>query len=433
MRGSRSRRPARLLAGLAAPVVFSLGGAARADEPAAPQPPAAVAPAAKAALDLRACRQIALEHQPALAAARARLAAAVARSEAVENLHGLTALLARDIPVRRKQAALGVQIGQAAVARAEGDTLYGVTYSYLAALYARQQEAVANEAIDNLKDLQKAIDVAVEAGTRKDVDTSQVQRIGVYLLVAKARREEAVEGRLRALSALREAMGVDPDFCLELADTAPPAPKPAVEREQIIAAALARRGEVAQAAIAAEVTCLEIDAQQASCRSRANTFAAGSDIHVDPLPAGLHEEVYKPGALGPEMPTLLAGSKADRVEQARAYSARAEAVAAKTRGLIALEAEQAYLRWLEANRKAQPATEAAVAAETLSKSLRKRFEPRAPGVTPDELINAGVLASQLRIQANQAAFQELIALVSLERATAGGFCAGLEAPTTPAP
>ncbi len=434
MRGSTSKRPAaRLLAGLAAPVFLTLTASGHAGEPVPAQLPAAVSPAAVPALNLQACRQIALERQPSLAAASAHLAAAVARAQAVDNLHGLTVLLARDIPVRRKQAALGVQIVEAAVARAESDTLYAVSFTYLSALYARQQEAVADEAVNNLKSLQEVIRQAVEDGTRKDVTTRQVDQVGVYILVAKSRREEAVLGRERALSALHEALGVDLDYPLVLADTSLPEPKPAVEREQIIAAAVARRGEVAQAAIAAEVTCLEIDAQHASCRSRANTFAAGSDIHVDPIPAGLYDDVYKPGALAPEMPVLLAGSKADRVEQARAYSSRAEAVATKTRGLIALEAEQAYLRWLEANRKAQPAREAAAAADKLYKSLREKFDPRVARVTPDELINAGVLASQLRVQANQAAFQELIALVSLERATAGGFCAGFDTPAAPAP
>jgi outer membrane protein TolC len=429
MRGLRWGKAAlRVLVGFAAPVVISLGSV-HAAEPAPAVASAAANPSP--ALDLQACRQIALEHQPALAAAQARLAAAVARSEAVDHLR-LAALLSRDIPVRRKQASLGIQVGQAALSRAESDTLFAVTYTHLSALYARQQLGVADEAITNLKSLQESIKQAVEDGTRKDVTTRHVDQIGVYLLVAKARREEAVEGQERALSALREAMGVCRDFPLVLADTTLPELKPAVEREQIVALALARRGEVAQAALAAEVTCLEIAAQQTSFRLKAGTFAAGSDIHVDVLPAGVYEDVYKPGAVGPEMPTLLAGHKRDRVEQARAYNAEAEAVADKTRGLIVLEAEQAYLRWLEASRKSPPAREAATAADQLYKSLRDKFDPRVPKVTPDELINAGVLSSQLRLQGNQAAFHELIALVALERVTGGGFCAGFESPAAPA-
>ena len=45
------------------------------------------------------------------------------------------------------------------------------------------------------------------------------------------------------------------------------------------------------------------------------------------------------GAVGVEMPATLNGSRCDRVDQAQAYNARAEAVVDKTRGLILLDAE----------------------------------------------------------------------------------------------
>src|SRR5205807_2692983 len=128
-------------------------------------------------------------------------------------------------------------------------------------------------------------------------------------------------------SGLREALGVGPDCPLTLAADRLPALEPPVDRAQVLAAALARRGEVIQAATAVQVTCLEIDAQESSHHRQLNTFAAGSDIHV----------------------------------------------------------------------------------------------------SPDDLINAGVLASQLRGQANQAYYQVLQALAALERVTAGGFHAGFEA------
>ena len=435
MRASRTSwrgQAARLARGLAAPALLALAGPARADDARVPDALPAVAPAAAPVLNLSACRQIALEKQPAVAAARASLAAAAARSEAVDRLHVPT-FLARDLPVRRRQAALGVQSAQAALAQAEADAVHSVTFTYLAALYARQQVEVADKALVDLKGLQDLAKEIVNSGSRPDVTGRHVDQIGVYILVARARREEAVQGFNRAVSGLREAMGVGPDYPLALADARMPGTNPAVDRDQVIAQAVARRGEVAQAATAAEVTCLEVDAQASNRHGRkVNTFAAGSDIHANVLPAGEHGENYKPGAVALEMPTLIAGSRDDRMEQARAYHARAQAVADKARGLVALEAEQAYLRWLEASRKAPPAREAADAAEKLSAGLRQRFDPRAARITMDELLNAGVLSSQLRIQANQAHYQLLIALASLERVTAGGFAAGLDLPAPPA-
>jgi outer membrane protein TolC len=391
-----------------------------------PPPPAQpVAPAPAPVLDLRACRQIALERQPAIAAANASLAAAVARSQALDHLH-VPALIARDLPTRRKQAALGVTIGQAGVLQAEWDTLHGVTYTYLAALYARQQQEVAEKAYDDLKTLQDLAKEIVKTGSRPDVTNRHVDQIGVYLLVAQGRREEAVEGAQRALVALREAMGVGCDFPFSVAGSELPAVHPAVDREQVVAAALARRGELVQASNAAQVTCFEIDAQKALLMPNARTFASGSDIHAGVVPQGSHDSTYKPGAVGLEMPPMLPGGRNGRIDQARAYHARAEAVVDKTRNLVALEAEETYLRWLEASRKTPKLKEAADAADKLAKGLRERFDPRVVRITLDEVLNAGVLATQMRLQANEAYFQELISLASLERDTAGGFCAGFE-------
>src|SRR5260370_18523277 len=93
---------------------------------------------------------------------------------------------------------------------------------------------------------------------RKDVSQRNVDQIDVSLLVTRGRREEAVEGVERALSALREAMGVGCDFPIQLADTRLPRVNPAVDKDQMVALALARRGELVQAFAASEVTSLQI-------------------------------------------------------------------------------------------------------------------------------------------------------------------------------
>jgi outer membrane protein TolC len=385
-------------------------------------------------LDLAACRRLALEKQPAVAAARASLAAAVARAEGLEHLHVPT-LIARDLPIRRKQAALGVTIAEAGVARAEGDAVYGVTFCYLSALYAIEQQRVADDALKTLQELQDLAKDIVKEGSRTNVTQRDVEQIGIYLLVARGRRAEAVEGEQRARAGLREALGLATDCPVPLLASALPDVIPTVDRCQIVALALARRGELAQASNAAQVFQYEIDAQHAKWLPRSSTFASGSDIHAQAIPTGSYDEVYKPGAIGVEMPTTLNGSRCDRVEQAQAYNARAEAVVDKTRGLIVLDAESAYLRWAEASAKLIEYRKAANEAEALLKELRKSFKatPPDPKVTIDKLLNAGILSSQLRVQVNQTHYQQLLALAALERATAGGFCAGFEAPLFPSP
>lgn len=416
---------ARILSGLAVPLFFCVGPLA-ADEN-RPEPSSVsvvVAPAPTASLGLVDCRRLALERQPTLAAFRASLAAAEARARGVDHLW-VTGLLSRDLPIRRQQACISVSIAQAALRQAEADTIYAVTRTYFSAVYAKQQQKVADNALSQLKDLREAteqlIATAANNATRRDLE-----RIDVYLPLVQGRREEASQGLHRALAALREAMGVGPDFCFTVVEDALPTLDPAVCREEIIRLALERRGEVQQAAGAAELTALEIDAQKTSLLLTARTFAFAGDIHSQPIPTGIHNTEYRPGAITVEMPAHLVGCRKDRVAQAEALHARGHAVVEKTRNLIALEAEDSFLKGLEATRKLVHYRDAAEKAKKHADKIREDLKANTP-TTPEHVLSAGVLASELRIRVNEAHHQYLLALAALERVTAGGFCAGFEA------
>lgn len=381
------------------------------------------------ALSLAACRQIALDHQPAVVAARASLAAASARAQAVDNLH-VPRCLAPDLPVRRKQAGLGVSIASAGVVRAEADTIYTVTYSYLAYQYAGEQLRVAEAALTNLGDLQDNFERGLKAGNT-NVSEEDRPRITAYKALARSRKKEAEIGRQRALAALREALGLGPDAPLVLADLQLPRINVPVDREQVLALALTRRPEIVQAATLAQVTDYEVCAQEARRRGHsARTFASGSDIHANVIPPGaigLGEEVYRHTPVPPEMPGMFAGNRCDRVEQARAYSWRAAAVAEKTRNLIALEVEEAYLDWKVGTEQLPSLEEASRDARKRFDDLKTKFDKGLRAATVGEWMSAGVLASDLRVQINQVRFRLLVSLAQLERATAGAFCAGLDA------
>jgi outer membrane protein TolC len=384
------------------------------------------------ALTVAACRQIALENQPAVAAARASLAAAATRLEAVQNLRVPT-LLAHDLPIRRKQSALGLTVAQGAVLQAEGDTVYGVTYSYLAALYAAQARKLGAEVKRRLEDLRVLTQDVLKGEERRDVIPEQITQIEAFLKVLQARGLEAEQGRARALAALREAMGVGCDFEIVLPDRDLPCPAVQITKEQVVALALERRGEIVQAQTAERIVGLEIDAQQALCSPNARTFAAGSDLHYQPLPAGLYGPEYRPGGITIEMPPSMTGSKAARVEQARNLHERAEAVAAKARSLVTLEAEDAFLRWQEKSSQARTAREAYQAARKFSDALRARFDQSGSRAYPSlmDLQSAGLVATTLEVQELENRFRSLIALAALERVTAGGISVDFDTPCEP--
>jgi outer membrane protein TolC len=422
------RFPGCLAAAGVLPLLLCLTVHALSDAPSVPKDSAT-----EQALTLQACRQIALGNQPSIAAAQASVKAAMDRASALDNLRVPTCL-ARDLPIRRKQAALGVVITQAGVTQAEAETLYGVTFSYLAALHAGEQVRIANEQIrPRLVDLLTLVTEMSKGKQRRDIVMEEhLNLVRAYLNTLTGRVQEADQGYLRALAALREAMGVGPEFVLELPKRDLPCPRANPKLEELIALALAQRGELIQANTLAEIICLEIDAQNTSCKPTLRTFASGSDIHAKPIPSSVVEGLnYKPSFVGPEMPATLNGSKAARVQQAHDYHARALAGAVKTRNLIALEVEDLYRRWLDKSERAVYLERAYRESLLFSEKLKASFNRKTPAYPNiDEVITAGVITSRLQLEWKDAHYQFLLALAALERATAGAFAVDFD--TAPA-
>jgi outer membrane protein TolC len=396
-----------------------------------PSPVPAAPPVRAEALDLAGCLALGAQHHPRIAAQRASLAAAEDGLRALEKLHA-PALLAPELPTRRRQTTLGVTAAAAGLEQAQRETAYGVTRTYFTVLYARDQERVARAVVDRLTATRDAAQKALDAGAR-DVTAGDVKRASVYLRLAQSRRVQASQGAKRALAALKEAVGLGPETRLEVRAGGLPQVDLSPSRDEVVAGALARRGEVVRAVVLAQVTALEVEAQGTTLEKRMETFAAGSDIHAVPIPQKQPDGEYRPGAVPPEMPTLLAGSRSERVKRAKSFHARALAVVEATRHLVALEAEDAFLRWEEAALQARETREAADTAEDLARDLNKDFTSGLK-VKVEEVANAWVLASQARAQYNEALYRQIVALADLERVTAGAFCprlADLIAPGAP--
>jgi len=372
------------------------------------------------------CLRFALESQPRLAAQQATLAAAEDSRRAIEKLH-IPASLTPAIPVRLKQATLGVAAAAAGLDLATRETVYAVTRTYFAVLYAREQETIAQGVVERLTAAKDAAAQALKAGDR-DATAADVSRTTVYLRLAEARRVQASQGVKKAMAALREACGMGDQVVLETPAGRLPAVDPKINRDEIVAAALARRGDLMQVRIFSQLACLEVDAQSSGFTQRMQTFASGSNINSVPVPQGSRSPEYRPGAVPPEMPATLVGSRKERVKHAQTLSARAEAVVETTRNLIVLEADEALLRFEEASQQARHAKEAAEVGEKLADELRKDFAAGLK-VKVEEVVTARVLAAQAQAEYNEYHFKQIVAMADLERIAAGGFSAGLVQPS----
>jgi outer membrane protein TolC len=365
---------------------------------------------------------LALQRHPKVEAARAGLAAAQDLHRSLTSLR-VPALLAPDLDVRRQQAALGTSVAAAALDQAEREAVYAVTRTYFTVLYARAQERVASGVVARLSATRDVAQGMLKEGAR-DVSSADVNRTLVYLRLAQMKQVEAEQGVKRALVAHREAVGLGPECKIDVAPGELPGPRNAPSREAVVAGALARRGELAQVNLLAQITALEVEAQSRSHRLRLQTFAAGSDVHSQQVPQEARDKEYRPGAVPPAMPTVLAGCRPERMKHAQSLTARSNAVAQATRNLIALEAEDAFLRWEEASRQVEKAREAATSGDKLADDLSKDFTSGLK-VRVEDVVSARVLAAQARAQLNESLYRQVLALADLERTTGGAFAAGL--------
>jgi outer membrane protein TolC len=361
-----------------------------------------------------------LERQPALAAARASLAATQSGLSGVNGLK-FAPLFAKDVPIRREQSCLGVTIAVATLQQAEWETRYAIVRNYYSVIYAREQLKVIHRVKDKLEDAKKQAEKLIKVGDPDiKVTDIDVKVLGLNLELIKAKEVEARVGILKAFAALREAIGIGLDYPLEIGESEklPPLVHE-FNKEKLIAMALANRGEITQATAAQQVTSLEITAQAKLRGPNGRTFASGADLHARPIPQGVANTEYRPGAIGLEMPPSFSGRKADRIQSAQDLNDRAVAVVDKTYNLITLEVEATYLKWLEAAEKVQNLEKAPKIAADITKKIKIEFDKGK--VSGEALLRAQGMEEQIIASYNEGLYLHALALAALERVTAGGY------------
>jgi outer membrane protein TolC len=379
------------------------------------------APAVATPLTLEDCVHLAFGHQPALAAARASLAAAQDSRQALDNLPLYARCATRELPYRKQQACLGVNIASAALWQAEWDARYAVTRNYFSLVYVATQQQLLDKVIKDVVNARdKAIKLLEQGNPDIKVTKIDIDLFNVNINLLEARRVEARVGGQKATAALREAIGLGPNDPLDAIRGVLPAIVDDLNRDQLIQSALANRGEMTQASSAQQVTELEVAAQARKWFSlKVGTFASASDIHAQPIPQGVANGEYRPGAIGLEMPANLIGRRNDRTARASDLSQRAGAVVDKTQNLIVLETDNSYLKWLEAHDRYKHFKTALPIAKDVASRTYKRLEQG--NATGAEYIQAATLEDQIQAQYNEALYNHALALAALERITAGGY------------
>jgi hypothetical protein len=373
-------------------------------------------------LSLGECITVALERQPSLKAARATMDATEASLRGLNGIGPLGQALSPDLPIRKEQASRGITASAADLQKTHNEVVQDVTRLYYTVVYARQQEVIADDVVGRLEVL---IDLATKLLESKMPGTMTPMKLNVMkigLSQARTLRAETQLGQKQAMAALREAMAVEETtFPFRVKDKELPVmgQKKEVTRDLVVNLALEQRPELALAAAGVDAFRLEVYAQgKIPFRRSVPTLASGSDIHAREVPQAIRTlKDYRPGAIPPEMPPQLVGTKYDRVCRAMAYSQRADAVYEKARNLVVLEAETAFYDLELAGHRLTWAKDKFDHGRGLARYVDENF---AESKEKDTMFQLYVAGSRAQSDYVEAVYQYLLSLAAIERVTAGG-------------
>lgn len=377
-------------------------------------------------LTLGECIAVALERQPSLKAVKESTAATEAGYRALTNFGTASTFFSPDVDVRKQQAKRGLMATAAEYQKLHNEVVQDITRLYYTAVYARQQQELADNIVTRLEFLVEVglallQDPKIDPKTLEGFNTLKLRMMQNGLLEAKKLHVTAMVGRQKALSGLREVMGVDArTFPFRVKDTALPVMKQNVQitRDRVVELALERRPELVLASAGVDAFRLEVYAQgRIPFKRVVPTLASGADLHSKEIPQASRGSEYRPGGILPEMPSQLVGSKYDRVCRAMAFAQRAEAVYEKARNLIIVDAETTFYDFDLASEKLTLSKQQF----DLSVDLQKRARDAADNTkAKDQLVQAEVIAAKAQSDYVQAVHEYLLALAALERVTAGG-------------
>lgn len=383
-------------------------------------------PAAVKTLTLAECLTIAEANHPSIKMAEASLSQTVKGAASLEKLPGFTSWVKPELPFRKQQSSRGIDAAAANVTKVKHEVTNDVCRMYYTFIYAKQQEVIVGEIVSQLEEYQKIVKEILKQPVPPD-NKLKISKLTELLIIdalgrAKSKLHLAQSGRLQALAALKQAMGVDPvSFDGEPKDTELPIMAGTVTQEQIVEFAMTRRAELMMAAAAVDAFRLEVCAQEKNRHGlQVNTFASSTDLHSNAIPHSIRNGEYKPGATAPEMPANLFGNRDDRVSRAVDLSRRQDSQYEQVASLVKLDAVNGYLTW---KRTSDQMVEAKLRFDA-GKQLAELTRQNTGNVTQVELLQNFVQAGLAQSDYLEAVYEHVKSLIALERITAGAVKAG---------
>jgi outer membrane protein TolC len=377
-------------------------------------------------LSLGECLAIAEANHPSIKMAEASYSQSVTGLSSLEKLPGIATWVKPELPFRKQQSSRGIDAAAANVMKVKQEVANDVCRMYYTFVYAKQQDVIVTEIVEQLLTYRKVVEDYLKQPVNPN-DKLKISKLTLLLIVdalgrAKSKQLFAQSGKIQALAALKQAMGVDPvTFEFEPKDNELPIMAGTVTQEQIVDFAMSRRAELIMSAAAVDAFRLEVCAQDKNRFGlQVNTFAIGTDLHSTAIPNTIRNGEYKPGATAPEMPANLFGKREDRVSRAIDFSRRQDAQYEQVVSLVKLEAINAFLTW---KRTSDQMAEAKIRFDA-GKELAELTRQNTGNVTQVELLQNFVQSGLAQSDYLEAVYEHVKSMIALERITAGAVKAG---------
>ena len=391
-----------------------------------PLQPGKPSPVPVKTLTLAECLAIAEANHPSIKMAEASLSQSVTGAASLEKLPGIATWVKPELPFRKQQSSRGIDAAAANVTKVKQEVTNDVCRMYYTFVYAKQQEVIVNEIVEQLLTYKDVVEKYLKQPVNPN-DKLKISRMTLLLIVdalgrARSKHIFAQSGKIQALSALKQAMGVDPvSYEFEPKETELPIMAGTVTQEQVVEFAMSRRAELIMSAAAVDAFRLEVCAQDKNRFGlQVNTFASGTDLHSTAIPHAIRNGEYKPGATAPEMPSNLFGSRTDRVSRAIDFSRRQDSQYEQVASLVKLDAINGYLTW---KRTSDQMVEAKLRFDA-GKELAELTKQNTGNVTQVELLQNFVQSGLAQSDYLEAVYEHVKSMIALERITAGAVKAG---------
>ena len=263
-------------------------------------------------MSLGECIAVAIERHPHLKAVKASTAATEAGYRSLMNFGTVGTLISPDLDIRKQQAHRGLAGTAGEYQKVHNEIVQDVTRLYFSAIYAKQQQAIADEVIAQLEDLRDLIErILKESKDPKELALAgltpgKLLTVKIGIKEAQRLRAQSVVGRKQAMAALRQAMAVEEaTFPFRVKALELPVMQQVAEitRDKVVELAIGRRPELALAAAGVDVFRLEVYAQgKIPFKRVVPTFASGADLHSRDFPQAVRGKEYRPGRSSPRCP-----------------------------------------------------------------------------------------------------------------------------------